>query len=213
VRGASSLGWYLAIDTDETGERSATISPQVTRITWNEDRSGRVLVVAGEPYFADGSDVTPSDSDAPPAGTVLQDMVFGPGEMQVPPVEPTGASAQEMRTLLEGLGMPPDADAGSVMDGISSAFSWWTLSDAQHAGLLELLAGSGELEVLGAGEDRVGRAVTAVTAASTVHPDIRNILLISADTGRIVGMESVRLTADGDIPAGSVIAYTSWDMP
>jgi hypothetical protein len=213
VRSVSSTGWYLAIDQSASGERTATINPQVTRITWDADRSGRILVVAGEPYLADGGDPAPYASDAPPAGTVLQDMVFAAGEMQVPPVEPTGGSVDEVRALLEGLGMPPEADAGSIMDAISSAFSWWTLSDAQHAGLLELLADRGGLEVLGAGEDRVGRPVTAVTADSAAHPDIRNILLISADTGRIVGMESVRVTADGDIPAGSVIAYTSWETP
>jgi len=38
-------------------------------------------------------------------------------------------------------------------------------------------------------------------------------LLVSLDTGRIVGIERTVLKDDGVFPAGAVVDYRMWDIP
>jgi len=39
---------------------------------------------------------------------------------------------------------------------------------------------------------------------------VEDLVLISAETGRIVGVESTRLAPDGIVLAGAVISYRMW---
>jgi hypothetical protein len=55
--------------------------------------------------------------------------------------------------------------------------------------------------------------VIGITADSARFPGTRRLLLISADTGRIVAEEVLRTTPEGKLPAGSVISYTLWGLP
>lgn len=211
-RQTSSTGWYMQIAELPAGRRTVAISPQVTTMNWEPDGSGTVRVVAGIPYWADGSNDAVTDADAPAAGTVLRDEVYGPGEMAVPPVAPSGDTPEAMLAMLTGLGLPADHDGADVMDFIDNAMRWWTFDNAQQGALLRLVLAQDDIRVLGTGTDRAGREVLGITAESRRHPDISTTLLVSAETGRIVGTESTRITADGDIPAGAVIAYTMWEV-
>jgi hypothetical protein len=211
-RHSESTGWYIQISQLPEEQQSVAISPQLTTTDWEPDGSGTVRMVAGEPYWADGSDAGITDTDAPPAGTELMNLVYPPGEMGVPTVEPAGDAPDAMRAVLVGLGLPAAHDGADVMDFIDRAMQWWTFDNAQHAALIRLVFEQDNVRVLGTGMDRAGREVIGVTAESARHPDIRTTLLISAETGRIVGMESTRTAPDGDIPEGAVIAYTMWEL-
>jgi hypothetical protein len=208
-RRASYTGWYLQYE-DDAGTTSTSISPQVSTLQWNEDRSGHFLVVSGDPYpsaDADGLD----DTGGPAAGTVLIDTTFGPGEYDVPPTtaEP-GNTPESVQEMLAAYGAPLDASGFAVIETIASVLSVWTLTDRQHAALLTNLLGHSDVSVYGATTDRVGRQVIGIAADSTSGN--RDVLLMSTETGRIVGLETTRTTAWENVPAGATTAYTIWGI-
>lgn len=210
LRVADYTGWYLQVDNLPTGNARVAISPQVTNLTWSEDRSGRLTVVSGEPYWADEASGNVPPSAAPPAGEVLADVTFAVGEFDVPNADIPGSSPAELLTYLTEIGLPPDADAFTFMETTKRLLTLWTLTNEQHAALLETLLHRDDIQIVGATTDRVGRDVIGVAAEAAAGSGLQDTLLISEATGRIVGIETTRLTPLGSIPAGSVMSYTVW---
>lgn len=212
-REAISTGWYLQVDRHDDATTTALISPQVTALKWAPDQSGHLTVFAGSSYWADGSDDPLPTTDTPIAGTLLTEMAIPAGTLGAPTIEPPGSTVGEMGAWLCVMGLPTDASAADLIDSINLAMSYWTMTNQQHSLLLQLLLQRDDVQVVGTSIDRAGRPVIGVAADSARFPGTRRLLLISADTGRIVAEEVLRITPDGDLSAGSVILYTLWDLP
>lgn len=75
-------------------------------------------------------------------------------------------------------------------------------------GILEQVPG---VEALGTSTDRLERPVTALRVPS---PDgtSSDVVLLSADTGRIVGVERTNLLDNEAFAAGAIISYQLWDI-
>lgn len=210
VRSAEYSGWYLQVDDLPAGDVRVAISPQVTNLTWSEDRSGHLTVVSGEPYWADDATGSVPATAAPPAGEVLTDVDFTTGEFDIPTTDAPGASRAEMLAYLTDIGLPADADSFALIETTKRLLTLWTLTNEQHATLLELILQRDDLQVLGTSTDRLGRVVVGVATESRTESGLRDTLLISSSTGRIVGIETDRTTPLDSIPAGSVVSYTVW---
>lgn len=209
-RHTEQIGWYLHLDNIGTEAQTATISPEVTTVTWHPDQSGRVTIVAADSSQINGSTAgIPQDSVAP--GTVLSDMEFQPGTFDAPTADPPPDTAEGMHAWLKAMGLVDGPGGADYMDTINKALWYWTLTDHQQALLIELLRGAGDAVALGVVEDRLGRPAWGVSADSQTYPGIRQILLLSATTGRIVGFETMRTSPVDGIPAGAVISYTIWE--
>lgn len=209
-RGSSAVGWYLDLDYATVGDEAALITPQETARVWNPDGSGEVTIRAGKPYWADGRDSVLPHGELLAPGTILSILPFD--ATQAPQLQPQGGSVSDMEDLLASFGLLPDAPAGDVINAIQTVMDWWTLTDQQHVSLLEILVEHGSARLLGTTTDRAGRSVFAIEGDSRVNPQVRNVLLVSADTGRIIGAESTRVVADESLPAGSVVSYTMWGL-
>jgi hypothetical protein len=205
-----SYGWYLHLDHDAQQTATGVISPEITTYDWNGDQSGQVRIVAGKSYWIDGS-TDPLPHAAPKPGTVLSDMSFSAGSFGAPTADPPPAKAGEMNSWLIAMGLPEDATGADYMTTIQRAMTYWTLTNEQHAEMLQLLLHQANVRVLGTTTDRTGRPVVGVAADSTSSPGNRIITLISATTGRIVGMETIRTAPIEGLPMGSVTAYTTWE--
>lgn len=212
VRGSETTGWYMQVD-DDNGTTTVAISPQITTVQWKPDQSGRVTIIAGTPYWADGSDTDVPPTDAPAAGAVLSDMTMPAGNFQAPSIDPPPTTAPAMTAWLTVFGLPTDADSADLIDTITYAMSYWTMTNHQHAILLQLLLHRDDVRVEGTGTDRAGRSVIGVSSDSNRFPGSRRLLLISTVTGRIVAEENLRTAPQGKLPAGSVISYTLWGLP
>ncbi len=210
LRSADYTGWYLQVDNLPTGDARVAISPQVTSLTWAEDRSGHLTVVSGEPYWADDATGSVPTTAAPPAGEILTDVTFAAGEFDVPNANVPGTSPAEILNYLTDIGLPPDADAFTLIESTKRLLTLWTLTNEQHAALLETLLQRDDIQILGATTDRLGRDVVGVAAEAAAGSGLQDTLLISSTTGRIVGIETTRLTPLDSIPAGSVVSYTVW---
>ncbi|MBN9187231.1 hypothetical protein [Microbacterium sp.] len=214
VRYSQSTGWYAQLAANENNEiTSATIAPQITTLEWAADLSGHLRVIAGTPYWADGATNAIPARTAPTPGTVILDTTFTAGGVTAPTTNPPGESVEEMRTWLTEFGLPSGADAADLIGTINQVLSYWTLTNEQHALLLQILLDRDDITVLGMGKDRAGRPVTGIAADSHRSPGSRELLLISASTGRIIANETMRTTKAGALPAGSVTSYTLWGLP
>jgi hypothetical protein len=213
-RESHSLGWYLHLDQAASGERTAVIAPEVVDLVWNPDGSAHRLTVAGVPYLADGTNGAIDHSQAPEPGTVISDVTYPVGGFDPLVTEIPGNRAADVKALLAAH-WNPIADSPSASDiiiGTTRVLSAWTLTDEQHAHILDMLLDAPGAVVAGTAVDRAGRDVTVIAADSTTNPDFQLNLLISNDTGRIVGAEEVRRKASDDLPAGAVVSYTLWNL-
>ncbi|MDF2507498.1 MAG: hypothetical protein K0Q52_1357 [Microbacterium sp.] len=202
---AASWGFQVDVDTKTT-----TVVPQLSTLVWEPDGSGRMTIIAGVPY--DPSDAVASNAaEVSSSGEVVTDLVMEPGDFDTPWTTVPGETHDDMVAMLEAFGMPADPTAYDVGMALTSVLDQWTLTDTQHQELLLLLEEAGGAEALGVTTDRLGRAVTGMRVLS---PDgaVSDVILVSQDTGRIVGVERTVLKADDVFPAGAIISYQMWDL-
>jgi hypothetical protein len=208
-RSSTATAWNLAVDDAGSPEQVVAIMPTVTELTWTADLSGRMVTIAGEPFRADGEEgEVPTDETWSP-GTVIDDRVFGPGEY--PAAFPDAATLDaEGIAQLYAVVAPDTKHPGNVLFAVEGLFSEWTLTADQHADLLEGLRAYEDLRVLGTTTDRLGREVVGIAAPAADEREAT--LLLSAKSGRIVGVERTVLSPDDalGVPDGTVISYTLW---
>lgn len=207
ARTVRTASWGFSVDVDE---KTSTVVPQLSTLTWEPDGSGRMTIVAGVPY--DPSDAVASNAaEVTSSGKVVTDLVMAPGDFETPWTEVPGETRDDMVEMLRAFGMPEDPTAFEVGAAITSVLDQWTLTDTQHHELLLLLQEAGGGDALGTTIDRLGRSVTGIRVSS---PDgaVSDLILVSRDTGRIVGVERTVLVADEIFPAGAIISYQMWDL-
>ncbi|WOF24654.1 hypothetical protein N8K70_08375 [Microbacterium betulae] len=206
-RKGTSLGWYLDIAHSATDVEVVAIAPEITDLAWDEELAGRLTVTAAATYGSDGSE-SPVD-DAPAPGTVIRDERFAAGQAPVSVVTPPGDDREEMLEALRGVGLPDEYSAADLMQAVDALFFSWTLTDRQHSVLLDLLREADGLAVQGSAEDRAGRPIVGISARTDGIHELT--LLVSAETGRITGLETALTEPYEVLDAGSVISYVMWD--
>lgn len=203
----SSASWSFSVD---MGTYETEIVPQLITITWNPDLSGRTVAIEGVPY--DPTDAQANvGSEISSSGEVAWELDMEPGQFAAPVVDMPGSTRADMQAVLDAYGLPNDATAADVVTAITSVLGQWTLTNAQESEMLGILAQASGAEALGTSTDRLGRAVTAlrVQAADGAASDV---VLLSASTGRIVGVERTNLVENGPFPTGAIISYQLWDV-
>ncbi|QNA92807.1 MULTISPECIES: hypothetical protein [unclassified Microbacterium] len=207
LRTVKTASWSFSVDVDT---KTSTVAPQLSTLTWEPDGSGRMIILAGVPY--DPTDAVASNAaEVTSSGEVVTDLVMAPGDFDTPWTAVPGETRDDMVAMLRAFGMPEDPTAYEVEMAFAAVLDQWTLTDAQHRELLLLLEEAGGGDALGTSTDRLGRTVTGVRVQS---PDgaVSDLVLVSRDTGRIVGVERTVLTADELFPAGAIISYQMWDL-
>ena len=207
VRGSTSETWAVSIDGDSG--RITPRPPQIEQLTWNEDRSGHILIVADKPFWPTSAQLPQEVSSVPEPGAVLLDTRFAPGELGVPFPAVPGESQDQLREALHAFGLPARYTSQELAHALIRLLKVWTLSDAQHRQLVAILLSAPGAQVRGSAEDHTGRAVIGVKVGASEGS--RDILLISQETGRIVGVESVAQKDEGPVRAGTVVYYRLWD--
>ncbi|GAA5031150.1 hypothetical protein ACFQRL_10695 [Microbacterium fluvii] len=204
-----TTGWYYDLDGDDQSDPRRLIRAEVSTLRWNEDLSGSVRVVAGKPYWGD-DDTTEIPTAARTPGTLVWEIEFAPGEFGTPVVDPPGDSADDIADMLAALGLTDPSSGYAVFVATESALQQWTLTDAQHAQLLRALLATDDVRVLGSGVDRTGRAVVGL---SVVQPEgfVEMRMLVSQESGRIVGFEVVALEANPQLPVDTVLSYSLYE--
>lgn len=207
LRMVRTASWGFSVD---VGSKTTTVVPQLSTLTWEPDGSGHMTIIEGEPY--DPSDAVASNAaEVKSSGEIVADFDITPEEFASPWLTVPGDSAEDMVAILRAFGMPEKPTAYDVASAITWVLGQWTLTNAQHSELLVLLEEAGGGEALGTSTDRLGRPVTGIRILS---PDgaVSDLVLVSLDTGRIIGVERTVLEADEVYPAGAIISYSMWDV-
>jgi hypothetical protein len=206
-RTVRTASWGFSVD---VGNEVTTVVPQLSTLIWEPDGSGGMTIVAGVPY--DPADaVANSAAEVTSSGEVVTDLVMEPGDFTTPWTTVPAADGEDTAAMLRAFGMPDDPTAFDVESAFTSVLQQWTLTNAQHAALLSLLEETGDGVALGTSTDRLGRPVAGIRVQS---PDgaVSDLVLISRETGRIVGVERTVLIADEVFDAGAIISYEMWDV-
>lgn len=202
-----SATWGLDIN----GSTGATkVVPQLTTFRWEPDLSGRIVSVRGVPY--DPADASANiGAEISSSGEVTVDLPIEPGQFTTPVPDVFGDSREDVSAALTAFGMPSDPAGSDVVRAATSMLEQWTLTNAQESHVLEILAESDGVEALGTTTDRLGRQVAGLRV---ITPDgaASDVVLLSLDTGRIVGVERTNLIANDLIAAGAIMSYTMWDV-
>lgn len=201
-RSVRSVAWGIVID---DGALRPPVIPQFISLDWDEDQSGTSVIVEGRTERTTAAQV----GRVLATDEVLSEQTYGPGEFGVPSAALPPESDTGVRGLLASVGMPVSPTSGDVVQAMVTAMELWTLSDEQHAVLLKLIAENGKVDAVGESTDRLGRKVTGLRLASSVEGN-EDTVLISVDSGRIVGVESQRTVGDNVVPAGTVVDYRMW---
>ncbi|GAA2001169.1 hypothetical protein [Microbacterium ulmi] len=221
LREATTVAWYSHVMMDGP-DKGAVISPEVTSMTWDADAmTAHIVVESGEPYRTDGGEI-PTREDLSPPGTILRDdhmgaealTYEGPDGPLLFPTAREGSGVDFYRGVFQELTGQADVTGFDVLTGIDDLLGMWTLTNEQHGSLLEILREHHDIELLGTTRDRAGRDAMAF-GALRASGDQRVVLLVSTETGRIIGSESMYLGDDPDvpIPSGSVMSYQLWEIP
>lgn len=202
-----SATWGLDIN----GNTGATkVVPQLNTLRWEPDLSGRMVSVRGVPY--DPTDASANiGAEISSSGEVVVDLPMEPGQFTTPVPEVFGDSREEVSAALMAFGMPSDPSGSEVVAAATSVLEQWTLTNAQESQVLDVLADADGVEALGTTSDRLGRQVAGLRV---ITPDgaASDVVLLSLDTGRIVGVERTNLVANDLIAGGAIISYTMWDV-
>lgn len=206
TRFVKTASWNFSINGD-TGDLK--VFTQLSTISWEPDGSGHVTI-------ANSPEQDPNDAEWYSHSTIadavsVEDFDMLPGEFATPVVEPPGNSRAEMQTALEALGMPSDPSASEVVTALTTLFGQWTLTNPQHAALLSIIEDAGGAEVISETTDRLGRSVGGLRVLSS-DGAVSDVVLISLETGRIVGLERTVVTGDSLLPAGAILGYQLWDL-
>ncbi|WP_136035948.1 hypothetical protein [Microbacterium sp. K35] len=206
-RSVRAASWSFSVDVDAG---RAEIVPQLSTFQWSDDLSGEAIAINGVAYDP-GDAVANQEAEVVSTGEVASRVTYAPGEFVTPVVAVPGETPADVRSLLEAFGLPREPSAFDVVTAVTSVFGQWTLTNAQHAELLALIEDSGGAQALGATTDRLGRPVAGIrviAADGAVSDDV----LVSLDSGRIVGVERTVLVDDGIVAPGSITDYRMWDL-
>lgn len=207
ARYVRTADWSMDINA-MTGELK--VVPQLVTLEWEPDQSGRRTHVEGAEYDSTDAGANAS-SQITSTGKVTSELVFEPGQFETPVVDPPGTSKEELFAALVALGMPEEPSAREAVSAIRSLIQQWTLTNAQESVLLGILGETEGAVALGSSIDRLGRPVAGVRV---VRADgaTSEVLLISIQSGRIVGVEKTVVKGDDLLPTGAVLGYQVFDI-
>ncbi|MFK3677990.1 hypothetical protein ACI2IP_09665 [Microbacterium sp. NPDC090218] len=203
-----SVVWGWSVESEQQRIESV---PQEITFDWGVGKTATTTIVAAHSSWGDG-DLPPGVKPSPyRPGEIIDEVVTPPEDFDAPAAltSLTGDSREAMLAALGAFGATENSSSGEMLTAIDGLMQYWTLSNAQHAALLELLIDAGDVKVLGATNDRLGRDVIGLQVSSMI-PERTDTVFISRDTGRLVGAENELDEPRDGLPAG-VISYAMWD--
>ncbi|GAB2696742.1 CU044_5270 family protein [Thalassiella azotivora] len=199
---------------------TSAVLPQESELSWRGDGSGTVRVTVGEPWFpteAHREAYREGGPDVAPGATLRAETVPAGGLAVRFPQEPP-ADAASLRAYLAVASPPgsegsPGDDATAVLTAVGDLHREWRLTAAQRAALVEVLAGTEGLRVLGSTTDRLGRAGVALAADSDVSGlPTRTVVVLDPGSGEVLSIESwlTRDAGELDVEVPAVVSYTAF---
>ncbi|MFZ8758599.1 hypothetical protein ACO03V_14380 [Microbacterium sp. HMH0099] len=209
-RRSLSLGWYFSATADDA-DAATVFRREWVDLRWNADLSGQIVTTAAEATNAAGDTVPSTD---PTPGTLISELTFRRGQYSPISFETPEATPDAMADWIRLVTGADEIEAADAIVGARRMLEEWTLTDAQESALLDVVEAAPDATVLGETTDRLGRPAVAVAGVPSDTASHELALLISTETGRILGLEDTLRDADPalKLPADSVAEYILWDV-
>ena len=199
--------WSAQIEADAPTS-TYYVQPEEIEKRWSADLSGSFESRAGDIRYG-----KPSPDNPPVApGTVLRHDEYAPGQYQLTFVDAPPDDAAELDAYLRSTwGLPDEAAAVDYFGAIEGLRLERSLTGAETAAALDLLAGLPDVSLAGSVTDRLGREGIALQSekATGTH---RMLLIFSPDTGMLLSTETMYLGGIPDLSLEypTVINYYAW---
>ncbi|WEK60033.1 MAG: hypothetical protein P0Y60_11865 [Candidatus Microbacterium colombiense] len=209
-RDVQTASWNFSIN-GGTGELK--VFTQLSTLSWEADGSGHATNInspEGDPDDAawySHLEIPDEHTD----GVLVDDLPLAPGDFLTPVTDPPAGSRAAIQGALESLGMPSTPSAFEVVTAVTTLFGQWTLTNEQHARVLEIIRDAGDATAVPRTLDRLGRPIDGLRVVSS-DGAVSDVVFVSADTGRIIGMERTVVKADPLLPTGTILGYQLWDV-
>ena len=204
--------WFAELTADEAKSSEGRVIPTV-RETWLlPDGSLTVLEHDGKPLSADGR--TDADVERPsgvssemlPAGTVnpsaASDLPLNPDSLR---------DALLVRAGCESAPASP-ATAACIVQAVTDLHSANVIPSGVSAAIWQVMASEPDLRLLGDVTDRLGRDGIGIAIVPPDSSQFRNVLIISPETGALLGTETVLIAEqqDLDLEAPAIFSFTAY---
>lgn len=203
VSGTSQLvqseSWY-----SEIGENVDTILVPSRREQWfRADGSMRVREAFGEPLDLSGRGLSLTEKADP---VKVYNEMYPADEMEQGPqfIATLGSEYRQVRAgLIKRAGCEEEgvtSPVGECLFGeISSLFNTYVIPSQMASVFWQILADNPSLRSLGTVKDRAGRPGIGISLIAEEYPAFRQILIISSETGQLIGSEEILIKPVPDI--------------
>lgn len=204
--------WFANVDHNSA---TAAVVPQIDEAWLSPDSSLRLVQKRGAPLAADGrglptsgswDDIPATDDETYPAGSNDANLVH---EL---PADPEGVRDE----LLNQRGCE-DRQRGlarsfCLQQQIVELHRNYVVPPKTHATMWRMLADEKGFRLLGKVKDRAGREGTGISLISDQDPNYRNVLIISPDTGELLGSEVILIKTlpKVDLRAPAITSFTAF---
>jgi hypothetical protein len=201
-------GWFAQLDS-RAASGSARLVPTVQRSRLGADGVLTMDSQHGRKLTSDGQ-LVQGVTGPPTAHEVMGPGTFDPGRAAA-----LGSDTAKVRSvLLEHAACESDsgpAATACLFREVTALSHQWVLPGTLTAALWEILAEQPDVRSLGKVEDRAGRPGVGFAIDLAGPPHLRSILIVSRETGRLLGSEEVLTEDDADtkVQAPAVYSFTT----
>jgi hypothetical protein len=205
-----SDNWFASL---EEG-KAAQLIPKQNSSWLRKDGSVSVREISGKPLSPDGR-VPPVDRDT--TGSKVVDETY-PAEdgLDAQYVAKLGGETDRVRDTLMTtqeceVRVVSPSRARCLYDEITSLFSYSVVPPQTTAAFWRILADEPSVRLLGSVKDRAGRSGVGISLIPENAPQFRLVMIISAETGQLLGTEDILIKDDptAGVEAPAIYSFTA----
>lgn len=212
ARGAGSIQYLLTDNwfAELEDSKRAELIPK-RRETWlRADGSLRARESAGTPLSPDGRGLS-KHSAARTSG--VTDETYPAGDLDPQFVAKLGANVDKVRSALMRKAECEDRNRGPnraacLYQEITGLYASYVVPPKTVAAFWRILADEPTMRSLGSVKDRAGRAGLGISFIPVDSPQFRRVLIISPDTGQLLGTEDILIKKDPEFKLETPAIYS-----
>ncbi|MCW2829601.1 MAG: hypothetical protein JWP31_293 [Aeromicrobium sp.] len=202
--------WFASIEATEAAE----LIPKQREVWLRPDGTTRVRETSGSPLTPDGRGL--SETVASPASTTSNETYPADG-LDPQFVSALGTDTSDVRAALLAAGQcesggPSPERASCLYRQITGLFEQYVVPPRTASVLWRVLADEPSFRSLGSVDDRAGRDGVGISLIPSDAPQFRRVLIISRDTGQLLGTEDILIKDDPSVgvEAPAIYAFTAY---
>jgi hypothetical protein len=198
--------WFATLETT----RAATLVPK-QRATWlREDGTTRIRETSGRPLAPDGRGLR---IDRVAADSKIANETYPSDGTDSRFVAKLGGNVTHVREALLDAGQCEARDVGPgrascLYRQVTDLYGEYMIPAKTAAAFWRMLADEPSVRLLGAVRDRAGRPGVGISLLPSDAPTFRRVMIISPDTGQLLGTEDILIKDDPDVGVEAPAIYS-----